>query len=101
MVVLIKITATCPALGVTELQFTITPDGKLFCAATSIIYDPLVTSFDNSSRTVIVTLPGTHIGWLSVPIVAVPTGLSLPLMRCWCFFNLLFYLFLFLVISLM
>ena len=74
--VLIRITVTCSAFGVTKLQFTTTPDGKLLCATNSTIYDPLVTSLDNLPSTVIMESPGTRIGWLLVPIVTVPTGLS-------------------------
>ena len=47
LVVLISITATCPAFEVAYLQFTTTPDGKLLCAADSTKYDPFFTSFDN------------------------------------------------------
>ena len=75
--VLIRITATCPSLGVTELEFTTTPDGKLLCAANSIIYDPLVTSSDTLPGPVIIALPRTHIGWWSLPIVMVLTGVFL------------------------
>ena len=99
LVVLIRITATCPALGVAKLQFTTTTDGKLLRAANSTINDPLATSLDNLPSTVIVELPGTQIGWLLIPVVTVPTGPSAPLVKFW-YFSIYDITFLFLVISL-
>ena len=83
-------TGTILPLGYTRQQFTEIPYGRLFTAAVPMRQGvPLATLVFLPSLPGMVKaeLPGTHIGWLALPMKTLPNSPSSMMVKSWAFFR--------------